>query len=78
MDFFQLSISEGIMNMDICRRCGEKTSVTIMSMYNTQIICMKCKDEEAKRPDYRTAQKADERAVKSGNYNFNGVGLNPC
>jgi hypothetical protein len=57
----------------ICPRCGEKTNVHIMSMYNTQEICMKCKDAEEKRPDYAKAREADEVAIRSGN--FKGIGF---
>lgn len=58
-----------------CQRCFKKTSVHIMSMFNTQEICMKCYEEEQKRPDYKEARKADEEAIRQGNYNFKGIGL---
>jgi hypothetical protein len=34
----------------ICDRCYKSTNSTIMSMLNTQIICLGCKDEERKDP----------------------------
>lgn len=61
--------------MTRCQRCGEEAMATIMSMFNTDIICMDCKDAECKRLDYDAAAEAERRAVQSGNYNFKGVGL---
>lgn len=57
-----------------CERCYKETTITIMSMFNTQTICMDCKDREKKRPDYKDAQAADEAAIRRGNYNFGGIG----
>ena len=45
-----------------------------MSMYNTQLLCMDCKDKECKRADYREAVEADLAEVKRGNYRFEGIG----
>lgn len=58
-----------------CERCGKETNVTTMSMFNTQTICMECKDAERKRPDYKDALEADRAAVRAGNWNFKGIGL---
>ena len=60
-----------------CDRCGcslEGKSRT-MSMFNTDCICSDCKDKERNLPDYDKAVKADREAVKSGDYNFLGIGL---
>ena len=57
-----------------CQRCRKETFATIMSMYNTAEICMDCKDEEEKRPDYKEAREADEAAIRAGNFNFRGIG----
>ncbi|HET7206525.1 MAG TPA: hypothetical protein VFI95_08095 [Terriglobales bacterium] len=38
-----------------CQRCGKETSVHIMSMFNTEEICMDCKAVEKMRPDYKDA-----------------------
>lgn len=60
-----------------CDRCGAPlTGGRIMSMFNTDTLCMKCADEERKRPDFRAARDAEERAIKSGDMNFKGIGLN--
>ena len=38
---------------DRCDRCGGSLAGgRIMSMYNNECICMKCKNEETLRPDY--------------------------
>lgn len=44
-----------------CHRCGEKSGSHIMSMYNTQWLCMKCKEEEKNRSDYHLAEAKDLR-----------------
>ncbi len=43
-------------------------------MYNTDIICMSCKDAERKQINYKDAQEADIAQIKQGNYNFEGIG----
>ena len=59
-----------------CDRCGGSlSSGRIMSMYNEDCICLKCKDEERQRSDYQKAVKADNEEIKKGNYNFRGIGL---
>lgn len=44
-----------------------------MSMYNTDCICLDCKDKESKRADYGEAVKADHEEIKKGNYNYKGI-----
>ncbi|MEK3988444.1 gamma-glutamylcyclotransferase [Robertmurraya sp. FSL R5-0851] len=57
-----------------CDRCGGNLkSGRIMSMYNTNCICMSCKDKESKRTDYGEAVKADHEEIKKGNYNYKGI-----
>ena len=59
-----------------CDRCGGSLEAgRIMSMFNTDCICMKCKEAEQQRPDYKDAVAADHEAIKAGNYNFEGIGL---
>ncbi len=59
-----------------CDRCHKPTNgMTIMSMYNEQVICMECKGKERKREDYNKAVQADVDEIKKGNYNFKGIGL---
>ena len=63
------------MNKKFCDRCGKPTNgVTIMSMFNTDIICMDCKREERNDPRYKQALEAERDACAHGNYNFKGIG----
>lgn len=56
-------------------RCGTETNATIMSMYNTEEICIDCKALEEMRPDYKGAVEIERAAVRRGDYNFPGIGL---
>lgn len=57
-----------------CDRCHKPLDGgRIMSVFNTDCLCMKCKDEECKRPDYGKAVKAERAEVAKGNYNFKGI-----
>ncbi|MDE6604801.1 MAG: gamma-glutamylcyclotransferase [Clostridia bacterium] len=59
-----------------CDRCGHSLEGgRIMSMYNTDCICMECKRKERENADYKTACEADRKAIKNGDFNFNGIGL---
>jgi len=60
--------------MPICDRCGKETQATIMSTFNTEMICLECKAKERAHPDYERARAAEARAVRAGDYNFPGVG----
>jgi len=57
-----------------CQQCFDKTNTHIMSMYSTRLICLKCKDQETTRDDYKEAVDADVTAIKAGNFNFKGIG----
>lgn len=60
-----------------CDRCHQPTNgVTIMSMYNEDIICIPCKGREKERSDYNKAVQADIEEIKKGNYNYEGIGYN--
>jgi hypothetical protein len=59
----------------ICDRCGKETNAHIMSMFNTEEICMDCKAAEEMRSDYKDAVQTDEQAIRRGNFNFPGMGL---
>lgn len=59
-----------------CDRCGrELTDGRIMSMFNTECICMECKRKETETDGYAAATKAEAAAVKRGEKNFRGIGL---
>ena len=58
-----------------CDRCGQPLhGCSIMSMFNTDVICMNCKMKEKSDPRYRKAVEADNEAIRNGNYNFKGIG----
>ena len=59
--------------MNRCERFYKETSVTIMSYFNTQIICLGCEKEEQQDPRYAEAKRAENEAVRQGDYNFRGV-----
>jgi hypothetical protein len=57
-----------------CDRCkGSLEGGRIMSVFNTECICMDCKEKETKRPDYKDAVQAEHEAIKQGNYNYKGI-----
>jgi len=62
------------MYREFCDRCkGPTNGKTTQSMFNEEVICMKCKKEEMKDPEYDAACKADQEAYLSGERNFKGV-----
>ena len=61
--------------MKDCDRCDKPTNITIMSMFNAQMICMDCKGAERKLPEYKAAESADIASIKQGDFNFEGIGL---
>lgn len=63
-------------NQEFCDRCGKSLKDgRIMSIYNTDCICMECKRKERENADYKTACEAEQNAVKNGNLNYHGIGL---
>lgn len=59
-----------------CQRCGQPTGgATIMSAFNTDVICLVCKAVERKHPSYDRAVMEEHREIKNGNFNFKGIGL---
>lgn len=57
-----------------CDRCERELKATrMMSMYNTDCLCMSCKKKETKRPDYDEAVTADHEEIKKGNYKFKEI-----
>ena len=62
------------MNRENCERCGQPTGgTTTMSIFNEDVICIPCKEEEKKDPDYEAACHAEIQAVRNGDHNFKGV-----
>ena len=60
--------------MTTCDRCGNETNETMMSMFNTDILCPGCKDTEETHPKYVEAVAVELAAVQAGDYNYPGVG----
>lgn len=60
-----------------CERCEAESLATMMSKFNTETICIDCKDREREHPQYAEADRAEMVAVRSGNMNFPGIGCPP-
>jgi hypothetical protein len=59
-----------------CDRCGEKKpSSVIMSMFNLENLCTRCKDIERGHPLYKIAYEREVEEIRKGNLNFEGIGL---
>jgi hypothetical protein len=58
----------------ICPRCHKPITGFTMSRFNTEDICLDCEAAEKKHPKYKEAHDAELTAVKSGDYNFPGIG----
>jgi hypothetical protein len=57
-----------------CDRChGDLTSGRIMSMFNTECLCMQCAEQERQDREYNKAAEADHEHIRQGNYNFRGI-----
>ena len=61
-----------------CDRCGKVLTTRIMSMFNSDCICLECKEKEKRNPKYKEAQDADINAIRNGNYNYMGIELEDC
>lgn len=61
-----------------CQRCGgDLGGVSIMSFFDTSIICLACQADEKLAPSYEAAHAREVAEVRAGNYNFRGTGLTP-
>lgn len=57
-----------------CDRCGGTLKDgRIMSMLNTECICIRCKEKERKHKDYDKAVEAELSEVRKGNFNYEGI-----
>ena len=57
-----------------CDRCGGSLSGgRIMSMLNTDCLCLVCKETETTQEDYGEAVEAERQAIRRGNFNFKGI-----
>jgi hypothetical protein len=46
-----------------------------MSKFNTETICLPCKEDEQLAPGYAEADRVETEPCQRGKYNFPGVGL---
>ena len=68
-------MSDTFFSQTTCDRCGGSLEGgRIMSMFNTDCICIACKEKERQNKQYKAANNADIAAIKAGNYNFAGIG----
>ena len=61
--------------MHTCERCGKATLAHIMSMFNTEDVCLECAEKERAHPKYEEARRIEAEHVRQGDYNFPGIGL---
>ena len=60
-----------------CDRCNGSIESSMMSKFNTDIICPHCKDDECEAPGYAAADATECAAVQGGDDNFPGIDLTP-
>jgi len=48
-----IKINEDTYTFDKCERCEKETTEVIMSVFNTQMICLKCSEKEKESPQYK-------------------------
>ena len=60
------------MQRDICDRCKQPPidNTTIMSKFNTQVICTPCKEKEKEHTDYEAACNAENQAIDISDRNY--------
>ena len=58
-----------------CERCGNPTTVTQMSLFNTDMCCSVCIEMEKAHPEFPKARARELDELLKGNYNFPGIGL---
>jgi hypothetical protein len=57
-----------------CDRCHkELKDGRIMSMFNTDCICMECWQKEIKDEDYKKTVEAENAEIRKGNFNYEGI-----
>ena len=61
--------------MGECQRCYKNVDMYTMSMFDVTLICLECADSEKEWPEYSRARQADENAIRSGDFNYKGIGL---
>jgi hypothetical protein len=59
----------------ICHRCGEEAETLRSSWFNTDMLCLNCRQVEGNHPLYAYAQYAAFVKAQTGDYCFVGIGL---
>jgi hypothetical protein len=62
---------------EYCARCSLPLTVSVVSRFNTDVICLACEAKERAHPRYQEAVAAERTALQSGDRNFRGIGLPP-
>lgn len=60
-----------------CARCGRQIAVSIVSRFNTDILCVECSEKERAHPHYADAVMKEEEEIRRGNLNYPGIGKPP-
>jgi hypothetical protein len=69
-----LKTYEGFSMQGNCERCHKSSGgVTTMSIFNSEVICMSCKEKEKKDPEYLAASLEELESVRAGDMNFSGA-----
>lgn len=58
-----------------CDRCGQDATLSTVSFFNTDILCMPCTKTEQAHPQYEEACRVEREHVLAGDMNFPGIGL---
>jgi len=62
------------MHQYICPRCGKDTNgITSVGIFNSDTICIPCKEKEKEDPDYQLAVDTEMDEIRKGNYNYPGI-----
>lgn len=65
----------GLEEKPVCARCRESVRISTGSYFTSDVICLDCRYLEENHPAYDEAKRRELEAVKSGDYNFVGIGL---
>ena len=61
-------MNDPFFNKETCDRCGKKLTIRIMSWFNTDCICMECKDKESKLKKRLHKKGIDTQALEGCGY----------
>jgi hypothetical protein len=56
-----------------CERCSSCSTTTSMSWFNTEMLCIDCKEKEKNHPLFNKAKEIENQKVMQGDYNFPGI-----